>query len=283
MASNDDIRVILNGTELTFDVMPQLIDGRTLVPMRRIFESMGAEVDWNGDTQTVTATQDDNIIIMQIDNPVISVNGVDTELDVPPQLIDGRTLVPVRAVAEGLNADVEWDGDARAVIITGSDEEPTITGQEQDTAEPSSELVQETRYIFEQLWLPEVLFEYYDEFTFFITNVSIDALDNILRYEWYFATGSVLMAYFLYNDIPFSLDALERARTEYGLGQEHIISISLEQIDANITAIIIEMLPMPEQLISTFIGIAYSTESGLRYFTLERSIDFFGDGNPTYV
>jgi len=116
--AEDNVKVLLNGVELSFDVHPQLIDGRTMVPMRRIFEALGAEVDWDGETQTVTALRDGTVIIMQIDNVVISVDGENITLDVPPQIVSGRTLVPVRAVAESLDANVDWDSNARAVVIT---------------------------------------------------------------------------------------------------------------------------------------------------------------------
>ena len=115
---SDDIKVVLNDSELAFDIPPQLVDGRTMVPMRKIFESMGAEVDWNGDIQTITSTKDATVIVMQIDNLVISVSGEEIVLDVPPRLIAGRTLVPVRAVAEGLGADVEWDSNTQTVRIS---------------------------------------------------------------------------------------------------------------------------------------------------------------------
>ena len=101
------IKVLLDGQELAFDVPPQLINDRTMVPMRKIFEAMGANVEWNGDTQTVTATKEDITVIMQIDNTVIKVNDETITLDVPPQLVDSRTLVPARAVAESLKAKEE--------------------------------------------------------------------------------------------------------------------------------------------------------------------------------
>ncbi len=116
--AENEIKVLLDGQELVFDVPPQLIDNRTMVPMRKIFESMGASVEWDGATQTVTATKGDIAVIMQIDNNVINVSGEDITLDVPPQLVDGRTLVPARAVAESLNAKVDWDGETATVIIT---------------------------------------------------------------------------------------------------------------------------------------------------------------------
>jgi len=95
--------------------------------MRKIFEAMGAVVDWNGDTQTVTATKEDITVIMQIDNKVINVNGENITFDVPPQLVDSRTLVPARAVAESLKAKVDWDGDTQTVIITSAVEIPPVT------------------------------------------------------------------------------------------------------------------------------------------------------------
>lgn len=125
--ADGEIKVLLDGRELEFDVPPQLINNRTMVPMRKIFEAMGANVDWNGDTQTVTATKGDITIIMQINNRVIQVNGENITLDVPPQLVDNRTLVPARAVAESLKANVDWDGDTQTVIITSAVEIPPVT------------------------------------------------------------------------------------------------------------------------------------------------------------
>ncbi len=116
--ADNDIKVLLDGQELNFDVPPQLINSRTMVPMRKIFEAMGATVDWNGNTQTVTAIKNDITVIMQIDNTVIKVNGENITLDVPPQLVDSRTLVPARAVAESLKAKVDWDGATSTVIIS---------------------------------------------------------------------------------------------------------------------------------------------------------------------
>jgi hypothetical protein len=113
----DNIKVMLDGTELKFDVPPQIIDGRTLVPLRVIFEALGAEVDWNSQTQTVTAVNDDTEISMTIGNDVFYINSEAHTLDVAPQIIDDRTLVPARAVAEGFGAEVDWDEQSQTVII----------------------------------------------------------------------------------------------------------------------------------------------------------------------
>lgn len=116
------VSVVLNGSLLEFDVPPQIIDGRTMVPVRKIFESLGAEVEWNGDTRTVTATTKARVVIMQIDNNVITVNNEEIVLDVPPMIVAGRTLVPVRAASEGLGALVEWEDATKTVKITVQDE-----------------------------------------------------------------------------------------------------------------------------------------------------------------
>ena len=135
VTAEDDIKVLLDDKEITFDVPPQIIEERTVVPFRAIFEALGYEVDWNQDTQTVTGVKGDITLTMVIgsteatikttETPVnIGSGEVDTflekvvTLDVPPQIVDGRTLVPVRAVGEMSNYKVDWDNDARKVLIT---------------------------------------------------------------------------------------------------------------------------------------------------------------------
>ncbi len=112
-----DVRVYVNRDKVKFDVPPTIIDGRTLVPLRAIFEALGATVDWNQTTKTVTGTKDGTTIIMTVGQSTFTVNGDVKKLDVPSQIIDGRTLVPVRAIAESLGVIVKWNGDERAVLI----------------------------------------------------------------------------------------------------------------------------------------------------------------------
>jgi len=117
VASSNEIAVYLNGERMTFDVPPQIIDNRTMVPMRAIFEALNAWVYWSGNTQTITATGAATTVEMQVGNPIITVNGNEITLDVPPMIIDNRTLVPVRAVAESFDAEVEWDAETQTVSI----------------------------------------------------------------------------------------------------------------------------------------------------------------------
>ena len=116
---HDGVNVRLDGNYLYFnDVPPQIIENRTMVPLRVIFEALGAEIDWNGDTQTVTATRGDTVVVMQVGNRVITVDETEVTLDVPPMIIDNRTLVPARAVAESFGVDVDWDVDTQTVVLT---------------------------------------------------------------------------------------------------------------------------------------------------------------------
>ncbi len=107
-----------NGEAFTLDVPAMLIDGRTMVPFRAICEALGATVDWDDPTQTVMVVKEETTLELQIGNPMIKKNGKNKELDVPAQLVEERTLVPVRAVAEGLGAIVEWDDPTQTVTIT---------------------------------------------------------------------------------------------------------------------------------------------------------------------
>ena len=116
--ANDGITVTLNGDKIEFDVQPQLIDDRTMVPLRKIFEAMGAVVDWNDNTQTVTASKDDKVVTAKINDKNLYINGVVKTLDVPPMIVDGRTLVPARFVAESFGANVDWVDSTQTVVIS---------------------------------------------------------------------------------------------------------------------------------------------------------------------
>ena len=87
--------------------------------MRAIFEALGADVEWFDKTENIRAVNDKKEIIMKIGSPNIYVNGTDTiVLDVAPKIINSRTLVPLRAVSEVFDANVQWDNDTRTVTIT---------------------------------------------------------------------------------------------------------------------------------------------------------------------
>ena len=112
------IQVVINGRYITFDQPPVNVDSRILVPLRLIFKALGACVDWNEATQTVTAVKDDTRITLQIGSNTLNRNGTQITLDVPAQIIGGRTMVPARAVVESFGANVNWEGATQTVTIT---------------------------------------------------------------------------------------------------------------------------------------------------------------------
>jgi len=115
----DAITVTLNSKPLVFnDVNPQLIQNRTMVPLRAIFEALGLTVGWDPATQTVTGTGQNKVIKLQVGNLNASVNDQPVLLEVSAVIIDGRTMVPARFIAESVGATVGWEPKIRNVAIT---------------------------------------------------------------------------------------------------------------------------------------------------------------------
>ena len=113
-----EITVTVNGQKLSFDQPPVIVDDRTLVPLRAIFETLGATVEWEQSTQTVTSKRSNTTISLTIGDNNLYKNGSAVALDVPAQLINDHTMIPVRAVAEAFGAKVDWNGDSQTVTIT---------------------------------------------------------------------------------------------------------------------------------------------------------------------
>ncbi len=118
LAYAEGVDVFYNGEKIEFDVEPIIEDGRTLVPVRAIFEKIGAVVSWEPETQTVFSILGSSIVSLQINNTIMFVNDEKTELDVPARIVNDRTLVPLRAVSEAFDCRVEWDEVTRNITIS---------------------------------------------------------------------------------------------------------------------------------------------------------------------
>jgi len=112
-----EICVVLDGYLLSFDVQPQIVNDRTLVPFRVLAEALGATVEWEDSTKTVTVTKDDTEIVLPIGSESPTINGEAVTIDQPGIIVNNRTLVPIRFICEALGVSVSWDGGARAVIV----------------------------------------------------------------------------------------------------------------------------------------------------------------------
>lgn len=117
----NEIRVMLDDEYIKFDVAPQIVNGRTMVPLRAIFEAMGADIEWDGDTSTVAAIKDETVVVAVIGSKIMYVNDDEKIIDVPPMIVGGRTLVPVRFITEAFGYEVSWDSKNRRVIISSGE------------------------------------------------------------------------------------------------------------------------------------------------------------------
>ncbi|SDC27630.1 Copper amine oxidase N-terminal domain-containing protein [Paenibacillus sp. UNCCL117] len=144
-AAPKEISVYYNGELVTFKEAPPIIrDGRTLVPFRSLLETLGFEVDWesaNGESKA-TGTKEGLVIELTIDNKIALVNGRKVELDVPAQIVDERTMVPLRFVSEESGYAVSYNDSNDKIVIRITDKNGVATGDGtaandgNDTVEP---------------------------------------------------------------------------------------------------------------------------------------------------
>ena len=107
----------INGEIASIDVPAMILDDRTMTPARFVAEALGATVEWDSETRTVTITKDEYKIVLVIDSKIAEINGQQVEIDVPATIVDDRTMTPARLVAEALGAIVSWNDATRTVTI----------------------------------------------------------------------------------------------------------------------------------------------------------------------
>lgn len=100
--------VVLDGQQINMEEAPIIENGRTLVPMRGVLEAMGASVTWDPSTKTATAFFEDNSASVTIDELTAYTNGYPVTLDVPAKIVNGRTMVPLRFMAEAIGYEVSF-------------------------------------------------------------------------------------------------------------------------------------------------------------------------------
>ena len=121
-----DITVTLDGEVVdveSYGSPATIVEGRTLVPLRAIFEALGASVVWDNVTRTVTSVKGADTVQLTVGSDTFYKNDEPITLDVPAQIIEGRTMVSARFVAESLGCKVDWDGNTKTVIITAEKKE----------------------------------------------------------------------------------------------------------------------------------------------------------------
>ncbi|MCL2287304.1 MAG: stalk domain-containing protein [Firmicutes bacterium] len=148
--NTDAITVTINGQEVYFpDQSPIIIDGTTLVPVRGVFETLGWEVNWNRETSTALLNRGHVHIGITIGQPFFEVliydpdspfpgHGVLHMIDVPAQIIGGRTMLPLRAVLESVGYTLDWDGSTRTILISPQRRPSAFTIEDYDGLTPTA-------------------------------------------------------------------------------------------------------------------------------------------------
>lgn len=121
IAAADNVKLVIDQKKVDVSPSPVIRDGRTLVPVRVVSESLGATVNWDGQNRTVHIVKGDRSVLLRIDNRLVDfVQGGLTNYslcDVPPAIIGDRTFVPLRLVSSALGVAVHWQEETRTVVI----------------------------------------------------------------------------------------------------------------------------------------------------------------------
>lgn len=146
--ADEQIKIFIDGEQLMTEDTPFLSNGRTLVPFRAIFEKLDFEVRWESEAKQINAERRkdkkrircniqtiENKMIVMLDDYVTESNGFVnvSSFDVPPQIVSGKTYIPLRAVSEALGCDVDWNGNTKTITITAKDKLPTKKEVEDNT------------------------------------------------------------------------------------------------------------------------------------------------------
>ncbi|MCS7460368.1 copper amine oxidase N-terminal domain-containing protein [Paenibacillus doosanensis] len=116
--SDTKVQVKLDNQPLTFDQPPAIINGKTMVPMRKIFETLNASIKWDDHRRAVTSQKGNSTVELQIDSPVAKVNDTYIQLEQAAVIVSGSTMVPLRFVGEALGLEVGWDSRTNTVLLT---------------------------------------------------------------------------------------------------------------------------------------------------------------------
>ena len=142
ITDEQEVKVYLEGEQIEFDTKPEIIEGRTMVPVGAIFKALNMAVSWDGDLQKVTSRKEGLEIVLFIGSDTPTVNGKTVKIDSKAYITGGRTMVPLRFIAESTGALVKWDDDTRSVLISSSEATSSgLTSSENKTDELTYNIV----------------------------------------------------------------------------------------------------------------------------------------------
>lgn len=301
------ITVTVDGVQIAFDEQPIFENDRVLVPMRFIFEALGAEVTWDDALQKATAKKGTDTIEITIDNDIMLKNGEEVVLDVPARMVGDRTLVPVRAVSEGMGADVDWIDEKQQVVIVSNTAvqtapapppaEPTAT-KTPDAEKPTEEQTYEAitlspvdmqtlknsydnliRYNFEQTALPQSVLKDNTEIVKEITAKSENAV-TFVKDVWNWVVMQRIMqiqllskeVYNFGNGTGDILDKYMNIVEDAGLEASNYFDVSFETLSDKSTMMLITFKETDTLMACKFIGVVVRPSKSVRYFTAETDL-----------
>lgn len=301
MAQNE-IKVYVDEKQVEFDVKPIIYEERTLVPLRAIFEALGAEVTWNQDTKTASAVRGDDTVSITIDSKQLFKNNKAVELDVPAMIVDERTLVPVRAISESFDCDVQWDGNSQSVNITtktvpAPTAEPTVSPTEAPSADKGeklqlSEKDNETlksqkeliRYEYEQNTLPSYVFKNKDKIYDMLANTKegIMQFGDTVFYEWDRTAITYLLRIVVDSETTYELREKETAENLPAYFEDAIKQAEIDKetmfegatcLENDGTRVGVVIFKSADSLVQCkYLGIVAAKDKKPRYFTAENDV-----------
>ncbi|WP_250277517.1 N-acetylmuramoyl-L-alanine amidase [[Clostridium] colinum] len=198
---------------------PIIIDNYTLVPARETFEKIGATVTWIKNTEQVQVVYKDIVVLMKINDINATVNGKLFKMSIPPKLINGKTMIPVRFVSEAVGLEVKWDNKTRIININESVIKDTTT--ETTSITETTTQVKNQEIIIEKIDMPDS-----DERTFAIfANKKIDKFEQIILED-----GSVAID--IYNCKNNIVETSLESITEF------VSNVTIENKENNVTRFI---------------------------------------------
>jgi len=202
----NEIGVTVNGQPVNIEgQQPVIVDGRTLVPVRAVFEHLGFVVEWNAETQTAMITRGNDIILITIGSAEFTTNGTSHMFDVQAQIIGGSTMVPIRLPLESVGYSLDWNTATSTVIIT--------SGEASAATQPIGQISTSDRirqFHSSLVWIADTMDRWAGELDMTIDEI-FDYVLAVSNYTYFFDTTSDVSA--LVNTISFdSLDASVNTR-----------------------------------------------------------------------
>ncbi|MCH5187745.1 MAG: copper amine oxidase N-terminal domain-containing protein [Oscillospiraceae bacterium] len=245
----DRVEVVVSGEILESDADAEIVNGRTFVPLRAIAEKLGADVDWDQDTQSITLTKNAAMTKLTIDSLEATVSGRNVGLEAAPYIKEGRTFVPLRFIAQGLGGRAIWCDDIRTAVIIpaydkleGPDGElletyfsatlpAAIQADNEELAKDLLDAPEEIASYFANLW-EDLAMEYLAK------NITADDLEDYRA---------------LPNNNLRRYNFLKNVADEYGLSIECPIKMCAVENNGNVAVILDALAPRTASMVTQYV------------------------------